>query len=149
MFFVMFVKRFLFFRAAIIQICAVAPQPSPVIDKNIKTGAAPDGVAPVLARCKGYSLCSSNPCVLDDRCFAAVPVSHFAAENDSPDRFLYAAHPLRLRIPCFFVIKTGVRTCCSYSCFGALQGIRTPDLLVRSWFFPVSRACTKLQKALF
>ena len=68
-------------------------------NKNKKTEASSDDVASVLARCKGCFLCFAKSCVLADRCFAAVPVSDFAAENNSQDCFLYAAHPLGVRIP--------------------------------------------------
>ena len=34
-----------------------------------------------------------------DRCFATVPASTFVAKNNSPNCFLNAPHPLRVRVP--------------------------------------------------
>ena len=84
----------------------------------------------LVARCKGYSLCCAKPCILGDRCFATVPASDFTAKNSPPDCFLNAVHPLRLRIP---LAQKEPCTLSAHGSFdGALQGIRTPDLLVRS-----------------
>lgn len=56
------------------------------------------GIASVLGALQGIQS-AAPPCVLGDRCCAAVPASHFAAKNSPPDCFLNAAHPLRVRIP--------------------------------------------------
>ena len=71
------------------------------------------------------------PCVLGDRRMATVPASHFATKNSPLDCFLNVAHPLRVRIPQKFIKKREAIPKYHFS-FGALQGIRTPDLLVRS-----------------
>ena len=71
------------------------------------------------------------PCVLGDRRKATVPASHFATKNSPQDCFLNVAHPLRVRIPQKFIKKREAIPKYHFS-FGALQGIRTPDLLVRS-----------------
>ena len=71
------------------------------------------------------------PCVLGDRRMATVPASHFATKNSPQDCFLNVAHPLRVRIPQKFIKKREAIPKYHFS-FGALQGIRTPDLLVRS-----------------
>ena len=82
-------------------------------------------------RCFDYE-CGKPPCVLGDRREATVPASHFATKNSPQDCFLNVAHPLRVRIPQKFIkIKREAIPKYHFS-FGALQGIRTPDLLVRS-----------------
>ena len=80
-----------------------------------------------MARCKGYSrlrrLASSA---------TAAPRQyppHTSRLKTAHRAVFYAAHPLRVRIPLSIKIKA---TPMVLLLLGALQGIRTPDLLVRS-----------------
>ena len=55
------------------------------------------------------------------------------AENNSPNCFLYAFYPLRVRVPLISYQKQiSPHFRAGIFVFGALEGTRTPDLLVRS-----------------
>ena len=77
---------------------------------------------------------AATPCVCRPR---AGVRSDFGAENSPPDCFLIAPHPLRVRVPAAFLFfmfsqKETSRSFERLVAHGALQGTRTPDLLVRS-----------------
>ena len=84
--------------------------------------------APLLGALQGIQS-ASPPCVLGDRRFAAVPASHFAPKNSPQGCFFTPLTLSGFESPLSIKIKA---TPTVLLLLGALQGIRTPDLLVRS-----------------
>ena len=62
----------------------------------------------------------------------SIAASDFEAKNSPPDCFLNASHPLRVRIPSACRRCKNTATRMGDGVFGTAEGIRTPDLLVRS-----------------
>ena len=88
----------------------------------------------LLARCKGWRIALQSASFCRPNASHSVPDKTLLAKNNSPNCFLNAQtlsgfESLAL---IYSKLKTGVQTKVHTPAFGALQGIRTPDLLVRS-----------------
>ena len=108
-----------------------------VIDKalsshNYKSGYPLRGISAFMARRKGLERPLRVRRARRPKGFAfRYPPSHRSSAKQSTGLFCFADRPLRVRVPLIAIIKADI-PCGDIRFYGAPEGTRTPDLLIRS-----------------